>query len=353
MMESQPQSSRFTAQLIETEADLDTMLSTPTPELLRAMSQWEGDLLILGGAGKIGPSLGRMARSALAESGKVVRVIAADLFPMPAGRKALEANGIEIVTCDLLDREALARLPDAPNVIFMAGRKFGSTGDEPLTWALNVHVPALVAERYRDARIVVFSSGNVYPFVPITAGGGTEEDPPGPVGEYAQSCLGRERMFQHFSGRFGTPVTILRLNYAIDLRYGVILDVAQKVHRGLPVDVTMGHVNVIWQGDVNARTLQSFSLCQSPPTILNIAGAETVSVRAMAVRLGELMGKKPVFQGREADTALLSNASRARSLFGEPTVPLDTMIQWVAHWVMIGGPTLDKPTHFEQRDGKF
>jgi nucleoside-diphosphate-sugar epimerase len=353
MRQGNTQLSGFTAPLIENEEDLDRMLSTPTPGLVEALSEWEGDLLILGAGGKIGPRLAAMARTALAESGKTARVIAVDLFPAPAAREALEADGIEAITCDLLDREALARLPDAPNVIFMAGRKFGSTGDEPLTWALNVHVPALVADRYRDARIVVFSSGNVYPFTPVTSGGPTEDDPVGPVGEYAQSCLGRERMFQHFSRRFGTRATILRLNYAIDLRYGVILDVAQKVHEGLPIDVTMGYVNVVWQGDVNARTLRSFSLCQSPPTIVNITGPEAVSVRAMAERLGELMGRQPVFEGREADTALLSNASRARALFGEPTAPLDTMVQWVAHWVMIGGPTLDKPTHFEQRDGKF
>jgi nucleoside-diphosphate-sugar epimerase len=353
MRESELHSSGFTVPLVESEAALDRMLSTPTPELLAALSQWEGGLLILGAGGKIGPSLAAMARSALAESAKGARVIAVDLFPTPAAREALEANGIETITCDLLDREALVRLPDAPNVLFMAGRKFGSTGDEPITWALNVHVPALVADRYRHARIVVFSSGNVYPFAPITSRGSTEDDPVGPVGEYAQSCLGRERMFQHFSGRFGTPATILRLNYAIDLRYGVILDIAQKVRKGFPIDLTTGYVNVIWQGDVNARALQSFSLCQSPPTILNITGTETASVRAMAERLGQLMGRKPTFEGREADTALLSDASRARSLFGEPTVQLDTMIQWVAHWVMIGGPTLSKPTHYEQRDGKF
>jgi nucleoside-diphosphate-sugar epimerase len=353
MSRNKPQSWRFTVPLIENESDLDRALSTPPSELVQALAGWEGDLLILGAGGKVGPSLAGMARSALAQAGKAVRVIAVDLFPLPAAREALEADGIETITCDLLDREALARLPDAPNVIFMAGRKFGSTGDEPLTWALNVYVPALVAEQFRLARIVVFSSGNVYPFTPVASGGPTEDDPVGPVGDYAQSCLGRERMFQHFSGRFGTPVTILRLNYAIDLRYGVILDVAQKVQRGLPIDLAMGYVNVIWQGDVNDRALRAFSLCQSPPAILNLTGTEAVSVRAMAERLGELMGKKPVFEGRESDTALLSNASRARDLFGEPEVPLDTMIQWAAHWVMIGGPTFNKPTHFEQRNGKF
>jgi len=353
MSRNKPQSWRFTVPLIENESDLDRALSTPPSELVAALSDWQGDLLILGAGGKVGPSLAGMARSALAQAGKAVRVIAVDLFPSPATREALEADSIETITCDLLDREALPRLPEAPNVIFMAGRKFGSTGDEPLTWALNVYVPALVAEQFRLARIVVFSSGNVYPFTPVTSGGPTEDDPVGPVGEYAQSCLGRERMFQHFSGRLGTAVTILRLNYAIDLRYGVVLDVAQKVQRGLPIDLAMGYVNVIWQGDVNDRALRAFSLCQSPPAILNLTGTEAVSVRAMAERLGELMGKKPVFEGRESDTALLSNASRARTLFGEPEVPLDTMIQWAAHWVMIGGPTFNKPTHFEQRNGKF
>jgi nucleoside-diphosphate-sugar epimerase len=352
-MQKQPHQSPFTVPLIESEPDLDSLLSTPTPELVQALSGWEGDLLILGAGGKIGPSLAAMARKAMAESGKAARVIGADLFPTPAARKALEANGIEAVTCDLLDRDALARLPDAPNVIFMAGRKFGSTGAESLTWALNVYLPAVVADRYREARIVVFSTGNVYPLTPISSGGPTEDAPVGPIGEYAQSCLGRERMFQHFSEKFGTPVTILRLNYAIDLRYGVILDVAQKVARGLPIDLAMGYVNVMWQGDVNVRALQAFSLCKSPPALLNLTGAEIVSVRAIAQRLGELMNKNPSLEGREADTALISNASRARALFGEPAVPLDTMLQWVAHWVMGDGPTLDKPTHYEQRDGKF
>ena len=341
---------RVTVPLIENEPDLERILSAPTAELLGALAAWQGDLLLLGAGGKIGPSLAAMARRALPRG---ARVIAADLFPAPAARGALEANGVETIACDLLDREALAALPDAPNVIFMAGRKFGSTGGEALTWALNVYLPGLVADRFRASRIVVFSTGNVYPLVPVSSGGAAEDDAAGPLGEYAQSCLGRERMFQHFSGRFGTPVTILRLNYAIDLRYGVLLDVAQKVHRGAPVDLTMGFVNVIWQGDVNARTLQAFSLCASPPAILNLTGAEVASVRKIAERLGELMGKQPVFAGREAETALLSNTARVRRLFGDPPTPLDTMLQWVAHWVMIGGPTLDKPTHFETRNGKF
>jgi len=344
---------QFTVPLIENEADLERILSTPPPGLAEALADWEGDLLILGAGGKIGPSLGRMARTALSEAGRTARVIGADLFPAPAAREALEAAGVETVTCDLLDREALDALPDAPNVIFMAGRKFGSTGSEALTWALNVYLPALAGERFRGSRIVAFSTGNVYPLTPVTSSGPREEDPVGPIGEYAQSCLGRERMFEHFSERFGSPVTILRLNYAIDLRYGVILDVAQQVYEGRPIDLTMGHANVIWQGDVNACTLRAFALCASPPAILNLTGSQVVSVREMAERLGELLGKTPAFQGREADTALLSNSARARNLFGEPPTTLDTMLQWVAHWVMTGSPTLDKPTHFEQRDGKF
>jgi len=339
--------------LIENEEQLERILSAPTEQLVQALAGWRGDLLILGAGGKIGPSLGGMARHALDRAGKSVRVIGADLFPDPAARQALEANAVETIVCDLLDRRALDQLPDAPNIAFMAGRKFGSTGGEALTWALNVYLPALVADRFREARIVVFSTGNVYPLTPVTCGGPTEDDPVGPIGEYAQSCLGRERMFQHFSGRFKTAVTILRLNYAIDLRYGVMLDIAQKVRQGLPVDLAMGYVNVIWQGDVNDCVLRAFAHCQSPPTILNLTGAEVVSVRKMAQRLGALMGAKPVFQGEEADTALISNTRRARQLCGEPAVSLDTMLQWVAHWVMIGGPTLDKPTHYETRNGKF
>jgi nucleoside-diphosphate-sugar epimerase len=268
-------------------------------------------------------------------------------------RDQLEQAGIQTIACDLLDAEAVQRLPDAPNVLFMAGMKFGTTGAEPLTWAMNTVAPAYVASRYRQSRIVVFSTGNVYPLVPVTGGGATEETPPEPIGEYAQSALGRERVFQYFSGRYGTPAVIYRLNYAVELRYGIILDVAQRVWAGEPVSLAMGCVNVIWQGDACAWALRCLPLAQSPPLVLNATGPETLSIRYLAGRLGDLMGKQPRFEGAEADTALLSNASKAHRLFGYPTVTVDTVIQWVAHWVMQGLPTLNKPTHYEVRDGRF
>ena len=235
----------------------------------------------------------------------------------------------------------------------MAGRKFGASENEELTWAMNTYMPGRVAEKYRDSRLVVFSTGNVYPLTPVGDGGAPESHPLNPIGEYAQSCLGRERVFEFFSDRYGTPVAIIRLNYAIDLRYGILLDVAEQVWAEVPVNLTMGNVNVIWQGDANAIVLRSFASCQSPPMILNLTGPETVSVRGLAVRFGELFEKTPTFEGEAAETALLSNAARCHQCFGYPKISLEQMIQWVAHWVRIGGPTLDKPTKFEVRDGRF
>lgn len=339
--------------VLETVEQLDERLSRPAPELIEDLARLPGDIVILGVGGKMGPTLARMARRAADEAGARRHVIGVSRFSEPGVREELEAAGVETIACDLLDRAAVARLPDAPNVIFMAGRKFGSTGDEARTWAMNAYVPALVAERYRDARIAVFSSGNVYPLVPVASGGATEECPPAPVGEYAQSVLARERVFEYFSRLHGTPVVLLRLNYAIDLRYGVLLDVAQRVAARMPIDLAMGHVNVIWQGDANAIALRSLTLCDSPPRVLNVTGPETVSIRWLATEFGARLGVAPVFEGCEADTALLSNAARCFKHFGYPTVPLAQMIDWVAHWVKIGGPTLGKPTHFEQREGKF
>jgi nucleoside-diphosphate-sugar epimerase len=340
-------------EVLETEEQLDERLSRPTPELIEDLARLPGDLVILGVGGKMGPTLARMARRAADEAGDRRHVIGVSRFSEPGLQEELEAAGVETITCDLLDRAAVARLPDAPNVIFMAGRKFGSTGDEARTWAMNAYVPALVAERYRDARIVVFSSGNVYPLVPVALGGATEECPPAPIGEYAQSVLARERVFEYFSRVHGTPMVLLRLNYAIDLRYGVLLDVAQRVAARMPIDLTMGHVNVIWQGDANAIALRALTLCESPPKVLNVTGPETISVRWLASEFGARLGIQPVFEGCEAATALLSNAARCFKYFGYPTVPLAQMIDWVAHWVKIGGPTLSKPTHFEQREGRF
>ena len=267
--------------------------------------------------------------------------------------RSLQEIGVKTLRADLLDSGAVAALPDARNVIFMAGRKFGSTGAESLTWAMNAFLPALIAERFRQSRIVVFSSGNVYPLVPVDSGGATEETPPAPLGEYAQSVLARERIFEHFSRRHETPVILLRLNYAIDLRYGVLLDIASKVFEGRSVDVTMGAVNVIWQGDANSVALRSLVHGQSPPFILNLTGLETLSIRALAHRFGEIFGRAPVLEGKEAATALLSDASRCRRMFGAPAVTVEQMIEWTAQWIMAEGPTLKMPTHFESRDGKF
>jgi nucleoside-diphosphate-sugar epimerase len=340
----------------KTEAELDDLLSTPTPALVRDLAAIPGDIVILGAGGKMGPSLARLARRAADEadgSRAGRRVIAISRFSTPGLPRQLHEAGVETLACDLLDPQAVQELPNAPNVIFMAGRKFGSTGGESLTWAMNTYVPALVAGRYRDARIVVFSSGNVYPLVPVLSGGADEWTPPAPVGEYAQSVLGRERVFEYFSRQYGTPAVLLRLNYAIDLRYGVLLDVAQQVQAGQPVDLTMGHANVIWQGDANAVAIRSLRIATSPPVPLNVTGPEVVSIRWLAQRFGALLGVEPRFCGGEAPTALLSNAARCHQLFGYPSVSLAQMVEWVAHWLRIGGPTLDRPTHFQEREGRF
>ncbi|MCH8290413.1 NAD(P)-dependent oxidoreductase [Candidatus Poribacteria bacterium] len=334
---------------METEEQLEDIMSSPTPEVVKAMAELDGDLLILGVGGKMGPTLARLARRSIDKA----RIIGVSRFSTPGLQADLNQVGVETIPCDLLNEAALQKLPEVPNVVFMAGRKFGSTGNEALTWAMNTYLPGQIAEKYRNSRIVVFSTGNVYPLTPIAHGGATETHPVNPIGEYAQSCLGRERMFEHFSNRFGTPVVIIRLNYAIDLRYGILLDIAEKVYNAQAVDVTMGNVNVIWQGDANAVVLRALTHCQSPPLVLNLTGPETVSIRGLATRFAELFEKTPIFEGQEAGTALLSNASRCHQLFGYPRISLEQMVQWIAHWVRSGGPTLDKPTKFEVRDGKF
>jgi nucleoside-diphosphate-sugar epimerase len=339
--------------MIATEQQLEDSLSEPSSNDARAMAALEGDILILGVGGKMGPSLARRARRACEVAGVKKRITGVARFSTPGTRDFLESSGVETIPADLLDPDALAALPDAANVIFMTGRKFGSTGSEHLTWAMNVFQPGTAADRFRQSRIVAFSSGNVYPLVPVLQGGATESTPPAPVGEYAISALGRERMLEYFSSRHGTPVTILRLNYAIDLRYGVLLDVGQKVFERRPVNLSMGHANVIWQGDANSICLQSFALCQSPPTILNMTGPETISIRWLAHRFGARFGTDPILEGTESDTALLNNAARCHRLFGYPSVTVEQMIEMVSDWIGLGGATLNKPTHFETRDGKF
>ncbi len=339
--------------VIENEAILEEVLSLPPPYLLEQFRQLDSDLLILGVGGKMGPSLARMAARALQAIESPYRVIAVARFSQPALRAQLESWGIQTIPCDLLDRQALATLPESRNVIFMAGQKFGTTGNPALTWAMNTLMPALVAERFLQARIVAFSTGNVYPLTPVAWGGAVESDPPNPVGEYAATCLGRERMFEHFAQTQGLRCAIMRLNYAIDLRYGVLLDIAQKVKENQPVDLSMGAANVIWQGDANAQALALLGHCASPPFVINVTGPELVSVRRVAERFAEYFGTQPNFVGSEASTALLSNAAKAQHLFGYPRISLDQLIDWTAAWVKAGGTTLNKPTHFEARDGRF
>ena len=328
---------------------LDEFLTRPTRALVDDLATVDGDLLILGVAGKMGPTLARLAKRASPSR----RVVGVARFSDRSVRDRLAEHGVETIACDLLDRAAIAALPDAPNVIFAAGHKFGASGAPALTWAMNTHVPALVAERYRAARIVAFSTGNVYGLVPVGQAGASESMAPTPVGEYAQSCLGRERMFEYFSAKHGTPGRIVRLNYAIDMRYGVVFDVASKVQRGEPVDVTMGHVNVIWQGDANAQVLRCLAHCTMPTTPINVTGPETISIRWLAQQLAARLGTEAKVVGQEAATALLSDTSHAAALFGHPLVPLARMLDWVADWVKAGGTSFGKPTKFEVRDGEF
>ncbi|MDZ4859093.1 MAG: epimerase [Candidatus Hydrogenedentes bacterium] len=338
---------------IETVESLEELMTRPAVRLVESMRALTGDIVILGVGGKMGPSLAVLAARAVEASGVARRITAVSTFSQSHVRAELETHGVVTHQADVLAPGAVDSLPEAENVLYMIGRKFGSTGAEWDTWATNVFAAGLCARRFAKSRIVAFSSGNIYPFVPIEGGGATESTAPNPVGEYAMTGLGRERMFDHAAHQYGTQVLHYRLNYAVELRYGVILDVAQKVWNGEPIDVTMGYANCIWQGHANAVALQCLPLASSPPTILNVTGIERISIRELAARMGALMGKTPRITGAEAKTALLSNASKCHELFGAPDVNLETLYRWVAHWIQHGGKTLSKPTHFETRDGKF
>jgi nucleoside-diphosphate-sugar epimerase len=329
------------------------LLSEPTGYVVEALSRLDGDLVVLGAAGKMGPTLARMARRAFDAAGARRRVIGVARFSSGDVAGRLHAHGVETVRCDLLDRDQVDRLPDAANVVAMAGMKFGATGQEALTWAMNAHLTGTVALRYRQSRIVAFSTGNVYGLTPVALGGSVEGDPPAPVGEYAMSCVGRERIFEHFSRSLGNPMALLRLNYACELRYGVLVDLAQRVLAGESVDLGMGQFNAIWQADASAMALAAFGHAASPPFVLNVAGPEALSVRRVAQDFGRLLGRPVRFQGSEAADALLSNGQLGHRLFGYPRVGAGQMVHWIAGWLRRGGPTLGKPTHFEVRDGRF
>ena len=333
--------------------ELEELLSRPAPAVVDTLRRVPGHFIVLGAGGKMGPSLTTMVKRAQQQAGDDREVIAVSRFSSADAVSRLERAGVRVVRAELGDRDAIASLPDAANVIYMAGQKFGTRDLPSLTWAVNTLVPAMVAERYAASRIVAFSTGNVYPLSPASTSGSREGDPLTPVGEYANSCVGRERVLEHVSRTRGTPIAIIRLNYAVDLRYGVLVDIAHRVASGEAVRLDMGYVNVIWQGDANAQAIRALELAASPPFVVNITGPDRLSVRDAATRLGELLGATPKFEGHEAPDALLSDTSLAQSVFGAPTMSTATLIEWVASWVARGGTRLDKATKFEVRDGRY
>ncbi len=338
---------------IDSVRQLEERLARPSLQDIEVMRRLRGDIAILGAGGKMGPSLARRVKRASDAAGVARRVIAASRFSDPQIATELQRTGIETFRCDLLRRDEVSPLPLCENVLFLPGRKFGSTDRPDLTWAINTVVPANVATHFRDSRMVVFSTGNVYPLVTTGGKGSVETDDPGPVGEYAQSCLARERVFEFYAHEQGTRCLLFRLNYAIDLRYGVLVDIARKVHAGEPIDLTVSWFNTVWQGDADSYALRGLELCDSPPRILNVTGPEKISVRKVAQFFGRAFGCEPVLMGNDCGRALLSDASLCERLLGPPEIDLDTLLHWVAHWVEIGAPTLGKPTRFEVADGRF
>jgi len=331
------------------EESIDEFMSRPSETLVNELNRLKGNIMILGVGGKMGPTLARLAKRAAPNKS----VLGASRFTNKGLQEKLKSWGIETLKTDLLNSQDLEKLPKTENIIFMAGRKFGSTGSEEETWASNVLCPALVAGTFRKQKLVVFSTACVYPFVKVNSGGAKEDLRPDPPGEYAQSCVGRERMFQYFSKKYQTPGCIIRLSYAIDLRYGVLFDVADAIIRGNKIDVSMGYANVIWQGDANEQILRTLGHCAVPTWPLNLSGSTATSIRWLAEEFGKRFGKTPQFTGTEAKTAWLINTNKALNLFGKPKIPINTMIDWVANWVLRGGKSLGKPTHFEARDGTY
>lgn len=328
-------------------------LLQPSDDLVQEIAQLDGDILILGVGGKMGPALARLAKQAVDKAAIGKKIIGVARFSEPGLQEELAAEGIETVRADLLEDEQLQALPDAKNILYLAGTKFGTKGKESFTWAMNAYLPGRVAQKYKNSRIVVFSTGNVYPLTPVVTGGADESLMPQPIGEYAQSCLGRERLFQYYSSKNATPLLIYRLNYANDVTYGVLLEIARSVKEKHAIDLSMGHVNVIWQGDANEMALRAFHHCEVPSKILNIAGPETIPVRWLAEQFGKMFEQSPHFINEEQPTALLNNAAESYRLFGYPKVPLRQMMELLAKWINADGKILNKPTHFQERTGQF
>ena len=325
----------------------------PSQELIHDITKIKGDILILGAGGKMGPAMAKLAKEAINESGEDKKVIAVSRFSDESIVSDLNKAGVETIKADLLNQADLDRIPNVSNVIYLAGHKFGTSGNEPYTWIMNTYLPGSVAEKFKDSNIVVFSSGNIYPLSHVGKGGVTEDVPTSPIGEYAQSCLGRERIFQHFSKKNNTPILLFRLNYANDVTYGILLEIAKSVYDGKEIDLRMGNVNVIWQGDANEIAIRSLLHCSVPSKLLNVTGPETISVRWLAEEFGKIFNTAPVFINSENPDALLSNAAECFKLFGYPNVTLMQMIELIGTWVVEGGETIDKPTHFQEREGKF
>jgi nucleoside-diphosphate-sugar epimerase len=344
---------RALPEFIGSEAELDDLLTQPSAALIEVVKRFSSPLVILGAGGKMGPTLAVRARRAAEAAGQRLDILAVSRFSNPQAQAWLEARGVKTISCDLLDAASLMRLPEAENLIYLIGQKFGTEQNPAATWAINTLVPTRVCERYPRARIVALSTGNVYPLTEVPRGGSQETDSLTPLGEYANAAVGRERIFEFHAQRAGTPVAILRLNYAVELRYGVLLDIAHKVHRGAPIVLANGWFNCIWQGDANDMILRALPLAALPPSVWNLCRPEMYAVREMAIRLGELLGRPPHFTGAETATALLSNAAKLCAVLGPPELPIETLLAWTAAWVKQGGRSLNKPTQFESRDGRY
>ena len=344
----------FFCDKIDSEKTLEAFLAVPSQKLVEMMTRLDGDIIILGVAGKVGVSLALQAAEAIRQADVDKKVYGVARFTKPEDRQKLDSAGVITIPCDLMEREQVEKLPEVKNVIFMAGRKFGTQGSEAVTWAMNVIAPALVAEHFRDSRIVAFSTGCVYPLRTVQQGGCTEDVAPEPIGEYSQSCLGRERIFQYYAQKYHTKLLLFRLNYSVDLRYGVLDDIGRAIWEGRPVNNTVGSFNAIWQGDVTAAALLSLELANNPCEILNVTGPETGSVQETALIMGGIMGREVKFQAEKpGKLTYLSNAGKMFRLFGYPRVSLDELIRMQAEWIMSGGRCLGKPTHFEEQKGRF